>query len=94
MGALGTFLKVFTRILQVLPLAVQVAETMSSIFRPGEKSGPQKLNAVQAAVKQAILASELVVGKDILDEELLDQGITEITNGAVKVMNAVRPQGA
>ena len=94
MGALTTFLKVLTKIFQVVPLAVQLADTFGGLFRPGLKSGPDKLLAVKAAVKESIMASEIIVGKDILDEELLDQGITEITNGAVKVMNAVRPQGA
>ena len=94
MGALGTFLKVLTRILQVLPLAVQVADTIGGVFRPGQKSGPEKLLAVKAAVKQSIMASELVVGKDILDEELLDRGITRLANGSVDILNAVKPKGA
>ena len=92
MGLLGVFLKVITNIFSVLPLAVQVAEILGGLFKPGEKSGAQKLQAVRAIVKQAIQASELVAGKDIIDEQLLDQGIGEITNGAVKVLNAVRPR--
>ena len=94
MGALGTFLKVFSKILQVLPLAVQVADTIGGLFRPGQKSGPEKLLAVKAAVKESIMASEIIVGKDIVDEALLDRGITRLANGAVDVMNAVRPKGA
>jgi hypothetical protein len=92
MGVLGVFLKVITNIFSVLPLAVQVAEILGGLFRPGQKSGEQKLQAVRAIVKQAIEVSELVAGKDIIDEQLLDQGIGEITNGAVKVLNAVRPK--
>jgi hypothetical protein len=94
MGALATFLKVLTKVFAVVPLAVQVAETMGNLFSPGQKTGPQKLAAVQAAVKDSILASELVIGKDIIDEDLLNQGITKIANGAVDVMNAVKPKGA
>jgi len=92
MGVLGVFLNVITRIFSVLPLAVQVAEILGGLFKPGEKTGAQKLQAVRAVVKQAIQASELVAGKDIIDEQLLDQGIEEITNGAVKVLNAVKPR--
>lgn len=92
MGVLSVFLKVITQVFSVLPLAVQVAEILGGLFRPGEKSGAQKLLAVRAIVKQAIQASELVAGKDIIDEQLLDRGIEEITNGAVKVLNAVRPR--
>ena len=92
MGVLGVFLKVITQIFSVLPLAVQVAEILGGVFRPGQKSGAQKLEAVRAVIKQAIQASELVAGKEVIDEQLLDQGIGEITNGAVKVLNAVRPR--
>ena len=92
MGVLGVFLKVITQIFSVLPLAVQVAEILGGVFRPGQKSGAQKLEAVRAVIKQAIQASELVAGKEVIDEQLLDRGIGEITNGAVKVLNAVRPR--
>jgi hypothetical protein len=90
MAVLATFLKVLTQIFNVLPLAVSIAETLGKLFRPGQRSGPEKLAAVKQVVHDALVASELLSGKEIVDEDLLDQGITEITNGAVKVLNSIK----
>ena len=89
MHALSVFLKLLPRIFEVIPLAVQVAEVLARLLRPGVKSGEFKLQAVKEVVRNAVLASELVSGRDIVDDALFDQGITEITNGAVKVLKAV-----
>ncbi len=91
MGTLSVFLKVLGGIFQVLPLAVSIAETVAKLFKPGQKTGAEKLAAVKQVVLNALTASELLSGKQIVDEALLDQGITEITNGAVKILNAVKP---
>lgn len=91
MGVLATFLKVLSGIFNVLPLAVTIAETIAKLFKPGQKTGPEKLAAVKAVIRNALVASELLSGKEIVDEVLLDQGITEITNGAVKVLNSIKP---
>jgi hypothetical protein len=90
MNVLATFLKVLTGIFNVLPLAISIAETIGRLFRPGQKSGAEKLAAVKQVVRNALVASELLTGKEIVNEDLLDQGITEITNGAVKVLNAIK----
>ena len=90
MGVLTTFLKVLTGIFNVLPLAVSIAETMAKLFKPGQKTGAEKLAAVKAVIRHALEASEVLAGKEIVNEDLLDQGITEITNGAVKVLNAIK----
>jgi len=90
MGVLVTFLKVLTKVFNVLPLAISIAETLGKLFRPGQKSGPEKLAGVKEVVRDALAGSELLTGKEIVDEDLLDQGITEITNGAVKVLNAIK----
>jgi len=92
MGVLVTFLKVITKVFNILPLAVQIAELAGKIFRPGEKSGSFKLDVVKQAIRQAIEAAELITAKDLVDEQLLDQGITKIANGTVDVMNAIRPR--
>ena len=92
MGALATFLKVLGKITTIIPLGVQIAELAGRIFRPGEKTGPWKLQIVKQAVLQALEAAEILVGKDIVDQALLDEGITDIANGAVKVMKAVQPK--
>lgn len=90
MGVLATFLKVLSGIFNVLPLAVSIAETIAKLLKPGQKTGAEKLAAVKAVVRNALVASELLSGKEIVNEDLLDQGITEITNGAVKVLNSIR----
>jgi hypothetical protein len=90
MGVLATFLKVLSGIFNVLPLAVSIVETVAKLFKPGQKTGPEKLAAVKLVVRNALVASELLSGKEIVNEDLLDQGITEITNGAVKVLNSIR----
>jgi hypothetical protein len=92
MGALLTFLKVMGKIVNILPISVQIAEVIASLVKPGQKTGAEKLAAVEAVIKQTIQASELVIGKDIIDEDLLNQGITKMVNGAVDIMNATRPK--
>jgi hypothetical protein len=92
MGVLTVFLKVATQIFNVIPLAVQIAEIIGGLVKPGQKTGAEKLAAVKAVVRHALEASELLLGKEIVDEDLLDQGITEITNGTVKVLNAIKPK--
>jgi hypothetical protein len=92
MGILTTFLKVLTGIFNVLPLAVTIAEAAGKLFRPGQKSGADKLALVKQVVLNALTASEILSGKEIIDQAELDQGITEITNGTVKVLNAIKPK--
>jgi len=91
MGVLGTFLKVIGKIVGVLPIAIQLAEVIGKLLSPGTKTGPTKLAAVKEIIRDAIQASEFITGKELLDEQLLDQGITKMANGAVDVMNAVKP---
>jgi hypothetical protein len=45
---------------------------------------------VKQVVLNALTASEILSGKEIVDQAKLDEGITEITNGAVKVLNAIK----
>ena len=92
MGALLKFLSILGKITGVLPMAISIAEVIGGLVKPGQKSGPEKLAAVQAVIRQSIQASELVVGKDIIDEDLLNEGITEMVNAAVKIMNATKPK--
>ena len=92
MGVLLKFLSVFAKIAGVLPLAISIAETIGGLVKPGIKTGPEKLAAVEAVIKQTIQSSELVMGKDILDEDLLNEGITDMVNAAVRIMNATKPK--
>jgi len=88
MGALLTFIKVIGKITVILPLAIQIAELIANLTNPDHKNGPEKFAVVRAVIKDTIQTSELVIGKDIIDEDLFDQGIGKMINGTVDVMNA------
>jgi len=90
MKYLATFLKVLTGIFNVVPLAVSIAETIAKLLKPGQKTGAEKLAAVKQVVLQALTASEILSGKEIVDQAELDKGITEITNGSVRVLNSIK----
>lgn len=92
MGVLLKFLAVFAKITGVLPMAVSIAEVIGGLIAPGQKTGAQKLSAVEAIIKDAIQSSELVLGKDIVDEDELNAGITDMVNAAVRIMNATKPK--
>jgi len=92
MGVLLKFLSILGKITGVLPMAISIAEVIGGLVKPGQKTGAQKLAAVQEVIKQTIQTSELVIGKDIIDEDLLNEGITEMVNAAVKIMNATKPK--
>jgi len=92
MKYLATFLKVLAKVMNGIQLAVPVAELMGKLLAPGQKTGIQKAEAVRQFVKAEIEGSELLVGKEILDQDLLDRGIQKITDGTVDILNAVRPK--
>lgn len=89
MGVLGTFLTVLTKIFQVATLAGPLAEIAGQIFKPGQKSGPEKLAILRQAIRQSLLSSEILVGKQIVDEAALDSAIGDFASGIAKVQKAV-----
>ena len=92
MGVLGVFLKVLTKILEVVTVTAPLAELAGRIFKPGQKSGAEKLALMRQAIKQALLSSEFLVGKEIVDEDLLDSAIADFASGAAKIEKATRPR--
>lgn len=94
MGAFTMFLKILGKILTVVQTAAPLAEIAGRVLMPGRKTGPQKLQIVRESIKQTLLASEIVVGRDIVDEELLDSAIDDFAAGASKLEKALRPKGA
>jgi len=90
MGVLLKFLSILGKITGVLPMAISIAEVIGGLVKPGQKTGAEKLAAVRAVIKDTIKTSELVAGKDIIDEDLVDQGIEQMINGAVDIMNATK----
>jgi hypothetical protein len=91
MGLLGTFLSVFGKVVGVLPLAIQIAETVHGIVAPGQKGGPTKLQAVKTAISQAINVTDLVAGKQIVDQAAFGASLEAMINAGVGIMNACRP---
>lgn len=66
----------------------QIAQVESAVA--GIKSGPDKKKAVMDTVSQSIELAEVLSGKEIADVPLLMQGISEMNDGYVKVMNAIK----
>ena len=56
------------------------------------KSGPEKFQAALNLVGPIIRTSQLVSGKKIADEALLQKGITEVTQGVVDVLNSLHQE--
>lgn len=89
MGAIGAVLGVLGKIFNILPLAVQIMELAGSILKPGQKTGPEKAQVVKQMIADAVKGSELVSGKDIVNDDLFNSGLDDLTSGAVKVMKSV-----
>lgn len=70
---------------------IGLVEKVGALFfaKKGEKlPSNEKLELAKETLKDMILSSELIVGKDIIDEEKFVEGLEEMINGGVKAMNA------
>jgi hypothetical protein len=56
------------------------------------KTGPEKFQAALNLVGPVIRTSQLVSGKKIADEILLQKGIAEVTQGMVDVLNSIHAE--
>lgn len=92
MGVLGVFLKIVSTIFTVVPVAIRVANAVADLLKPGEKTGPAKMAAVKAMVMSAIEGAEIITNRDLVDNTLLDQGITEVTEGTLKILKAAHAE--
>jgi hypothetical protein len=54
--------------------------------------GADKLRAASAMAGQYLLTSSLLAGRKVENPALLEEGIAEITEGVVKVLNALKPE--
>jgi hypothetical protein len=84
------FLKVLGVVLKTVQIAGPLAEIAGQVFLPGVKTGPQKLEIVRQAIKQSLLSSELLMGKEIVDENMLDSAIEDFASGVAKVQKAIQ----
>jgi hypothetical protein len=58
------------------------------------KTGAEKFAAARNLIGPILRTSQLVSGKKIADEVLLQKGIDEITQGVVDLLNAIHPDAA
>ena len=77
------FLKVFLRVIALLPGVVQGTEAMF-----GVKTGPQKKVAVLEVVGVAINVADAVTNKHIANSEKFTEGLGAIIDGVVTCLNA------
>jgi hypothetical protein len=84
--AAQTFSTVTNDLTTIASLIVQVEVALQG------KAGPEKFQAALNLVGPIIKTSQLVSGKKIADETLLQKGITEVTQGVVDVLNSLHQE--
>lgn len=58
------------------------------------KTGAEKFQALLPLVAQIIRTSELVSGKEIADEAKFQQGVQEVAQGVVDILNSIHEKEA
>lgn len=81
-----SFLKVGNEILKTMMPQIAIAE--NSIV--GIAKGADKKKSVIDAVMIAPVIAELIKGKELVDEKLFQEGVSDINDGLVKVMKAFK----
>ena len=85
MAILRTFLKVG---LEVAKAAIPAIATVEVAVRKA-KSGGDKKTAVVEIVKVSPMIAELLANKEIVDEKLFAEGVAQVNDGYVKIMNSL-----
>lgn len=86
----GAFAKVGLTIAKVM--VPQIATVEAAVV--GIKRGPDKKAAVLDTLRSSIELAEVLSGKEIVDQQLLLDGLGEINDGFVKVMKSLRTPAA
>lgn len=71
---------------QVASILVQVEAIGAAL----QLTGDQKLTAATPLITQLILKSDLLTGKRIDDPVLFNQGVQDLVNSVVKILNSVK----
>jgi len=80
------FLKLIFSVLKTMvPAIATVEEAIKEI-----KAGAEKKKAVLSIVMATPEIVEALSGKEVIDENLFKQGLSQINDGLVKIMNATR----
>lgn len=75
-------------LIKALPAVVQLVPVVERLFK-GPKQGEAKRTVVVEVVKVLILGAEALANKDLIqDNALFAQGVGQIVDGVVAVMNA------
>lgn len=85
---MGAFIGLLPEVIKAVPGIISVVEKLF----PGKGRGPEKRSAAVGFIKIAVGLAEGVAGKDYVQDELFSEGIGEIVDGAVKVMNSINKQ--
>ena len=94
---LGSWGSAGGKINQGISVVVNDLTTIASLIVQVEvalqgKTGPDKFQAALNLVGPVVRTSQLVSGKKIADEAMLQKGITEITQGVVDVLNSLHQE--
>jgi hypothetical protein len=77
-------LSIILKVLTYLPALVTAAENLF----PGRKKGAEKFDSVADIVTTVLRASEGLTGKEIVDDDKFNEGVRDVINGVVKILNA------
>jgi hypothetical protein len=83
---MGGVLALLKHLPTILPAVIEAVKLAESIF--GRGKGEVKKAWVVSAVKSAILAIEGLSQKDIVDDQLFSEGVGDVVDGVVKILNA------
>lgn len=86
---LGNFLKIANEIAKQTVPGVAMAEGAISAI----KSGADKKKAVLELVKSSLLTIEAVSEKDLINDPLFAEGLSEVNDGFAKILKAVQNKG-
>lgn len=84
----GSGIRVFDSILAVGDIVVKTEAIFAAVSSPEAKTGAEKLTAATPLVAQVIRQSELIAGKEIVNEDLFLEGCKDITSGVAKALNS------
>jgi hypothetical protein len=86
----GLFFPAFTPLVNVTMRAIVAAEGKFPAAKSGSEKAQWAADVVAVNAPDLIAAIETATGKQLMDEELLRDALSDINNGLVKAMNAFR----
>ena len=75
-----------SKLLQGIAFAPAIVTGVEGLFGP--KSGAAKKNAAMTLVQNTVSATNAVAGKDIVDPNKFQQGLSQVIDGVVQCLNS------